>query len=177
MSDILFQYFKTPYGELKIASYDDQLCMCDWQYRKMRKQIDQRISKKLVAEFIEGNSDIIEETKKQLQEYFALKRREFNIPLLFAGSQFQQGVWSELLKIPYGKTETYFGLSLRLGDPKAIRAVAAANGANAISIIVPCHRIIGSNGKMIGYAGGMTATRKLLEFENDKRKELLLFEL
>ncbi len=176
MNIILFQYFKTPFGELKIASYDGRLCMCDWRYRKMREQIDQRINQKLGTEFKERTSDIIEETKRQLNEYFARKRRDFDIPLQFVGSDFQQRVWKELLNIPYGQTETYLGLSSRLGDIKAIRAVATANGANALSIIVPCHRIIGSDGKLIGYAGGLITKHKLLELENEQRKELLLFD-
>lgn len=176
MSDILFQYYKTPYGELKIASFEDKLCMADWHYRKQRGQVDNRISQKLNAEFKEETSDVIEETKKQLKEYFACTRKEFDIPLLLAGSDFQQKVWGELLKIPYGQTETYLGLSDRLGDPQAIRAVASANGANAISIIVPCHRIVGSDNKLIGYAGGMATKRKLLELEGARPKELLLFD-
>ncbi len=176
MGIIFFQYHKTPYGELKIASYEGKLCMCDWRYRKMRDAIDQRVSKLLNAEFVEKNSKIIEETKTQLQEYFAKERREFDIPLILAGSDFQKKIWEELLKIPYGETETYLGLTERLGDPNAIRAVAAANGANAISVFVPCHRIVGSDGKMTGYAGGINTKRKLLELEDESRKELLLFE-
>ena len=176
MSNIVFQYFKTLYGDLKIASFNGDLCMCDWRYRKMREVVDQRVCNTLNAVFKEGRSDIIEETKKQLQEYFAGERRDFDIPLLLAGSDFQKKVWETLLKIPYGKTETYLGLSERLGDTKAIRAVASANGANAISIIVPCHRIIGSDNKLVGYAGGTVTKRKLLELEGARQKELLLFE-
>lgn len=176
MNDILFQYYKTPYGELKIASYNDKLCMCDWRYRKMRDAVDQRVSNTLDAVFKEGTSDIIDETKRQLEEYFAGERRYFDIPLLLAGSDFQKKVWEALLKIPYGKTETYTRLSESLDDVKAIRAVAAANGANAISIIIPCHRIVGSDGKLVGYAGGITNKRKLLELEGARQKELLLFE-
>lgn len=176
MNAIIFQYHKTPFGEIKIASFGERLCMADWRYRKMREQIDGRVSQKLNAEFKEGSCGVIEETGKQLQEYFARKRRDFDIPLLLAGSDFQQKVWNELLKIPYGETETYLGLAERLGDTKAIRAAAAANGANAISIIVPCHRIVGSTGKLIGYAGGMNTKRKLLELEGARQKELLLFE-
>lgn len=175
MKDILFQYHKTPFGELKLASFDGKLCMADWRYRKMRDQIDKRISHYLSAEFKEGTSDVIEDTRRQLVEYFGSERREFDLPLLPAGSDFQQKVWEELLKIPYGQTETYLGLSKRIGDVKAIRAVAAANGANAISIIVPCHRIVGSDGTLIGYAGGKTTKRNLLELEGARQKELLLF--
>ncbi len=176
MGDIVFQYFKTPYGELKIASYEDKLCMCDWRYRKMREAIDQRVCNTLDANITKNSSATIDETKRQLQEYFAGERRYFDIPLLLAGSDFQKKVWEALLQIPYGKTETYIRLSENLGDVKAIRAVAAANGANAISIIVPCHRIIGSDGKLVGYAGGITNKRKLLELEGAWQKELLLFE-
>ncbi len=176
MNQIAFQYFSSPYGELKLASFEDKLCMADWRYRKMREQIDRRVEKDLDALFTEGDSDIIEETKKQLQEYFMSERKEFSIPLQFAGSEFQQRVWEELLKIPYGQTETYMGLSERLGDTKAIRAVASANGANALSIIVPCHRIVGSKGEMVGYAGGTRVKRKLLELEGAKNPELLLFD-
>lgn len=118
MNNIVFQYFKTPYGELKIASFNGGLCMCDWRYRKLKEAVDQRVSKMLDAVFIEGSTELIEETKKQLQEYFARERRNFNIPLLLAGSDFQKKVWETLLKIPYGQTETYLGLAERLGEAK-----------------------------------------------------------
>ncbi|MCF8381230.1 MAG: methylated-DNA--[protein]-cysteine S-methyltransferase [Bacteroidales bacterium] len=91
-----------------------------------------------------------------------LERTEFTIPLLPAGSDFQKKVWNALLQIPYGTTETYLELSKRLSNEKAIRAVASSNGANAIAIIIPCHRIIGSDGKLVGYAGGLEAKRNYL---------------
>ncbi|KAB2868464.1 MAG: methylated-DNA--[protein]-cysteine S-methyltransferase, partial [Bacteroidales bacterium] len=101
----------------------------------------------------------------------------FELPLLLIGTPFQKSIWNELLKIPYGKTETYMGLSQKLNNTKAIRAVAAANGANAISIIVPCHRIIGSNGELVGYAGGVDVKQKLLRLENSDNyaEQLKLF--
>ncbi len=163
---IHIEYVKTAYGELVIGEHNNQLCLCDWRYRKMRTSIDNRITKGLNAEFVEESSGIIELTKTQLSEYFEGKRNEFDIPLLLVGTDFQKKVWSALLEIPHGKTETYLSLSKKLGDEKAIRAVATANGANAISIIVPCHRIIGSDGNMIGYAGGLETKKKLLELEN-----------
>jgi len=104
--------------------------------------------------------------KKQLDEYFTNKREIFDIPLDLKGTDFQKIVWSELLKIPYGKTISYKELSLRLGDVKAIRAVGAANGANPVSIIVPCHRVIGSDGSLTGYAGGLWRKKWLLEHES-----------
>jgi methylated-DNA-[protein]-cysteine S-methyltransferase len=139
--------------------------MCDWKWRKMRNTIDARLKKGLDAEFVEAEDDIIKKTIIQLEEYVEKKRKLFDIPLLLVGSEFQKQVWEELMKVPYGETETYSGLSARIGKPEAIRATASANGANAISIIIPCHRIIGSNGDLTGYAGGLAVKKKLLELE------------
>lgn len=163
---IKIEYFKTPLGELILGSAMDKLCLCDWRYRKMRPSIDKRIKDGIDADYIEESSNIVTETKTQLTQYFNEERTEFDIPLLLIGSDFQKSVWNALLQIPFGKTETYSGLSRMLENEKAIRAVASANGANAISIIVPCHRIIGSNGRLVGYAGGLNVKRKLLSLEN-----------
>ena len=137
------------------------------KYRRMRTTIDKRIQKGLNAEYIEESSVVIEETIKQLQEYFASERKAFDIPLFTVGTEFQKSVWEGLLKIPYGATASYLELSKNIGNEKAVRAVASANGANAIGIIIPCHRIIGSNGDLVGYAGGLPAKKKLLELENN----------
>ena len=163
---IQITHHKTSVGELILGSYDNKLCLADWRYRKMRNAIDSRIQKGLNTTYVEESSEIIEKTIVQLSEYFDKERTEFTIPLLFVGTDFQKGVWNSLVKIPFGKTETYLGLSKILGNPKAIRAVATANGANAISVLVPCHRIIGSGGSLVGYAGGLPAKKKLLELEN-----------
>ncbi|MCK4920415.1 MAG: methylated-DNA--[protein]-cysteine S-methyltransferase [Bacteroidales bacterium] len=170
---ITIEYFKTAVGELILGSIDNKLCLCDWRYRKMRTSIDTKIQEALNAEYIEGSSEIIETTKSQLNEYFLGERIKFDIPLLLIGSDFQKTVWNALLQIPYGTTETYQGLSKRLANEKAIRAVASANGANAIAIIIPCHRIIGSDGKLVGYAGGLGAKNKLLNLENALNKDQL----
>ncbi|MDN5216891.1 methylated-DNA--[protein]-cysteine S-methyltransferase [Fulvivirgaceae bacterium BMA12] len=165
-NSIEIAYFKSPVGELILGAYGEKLCLCDWRHRKMRDAVDNRIKTRLNATYVPAFSDVVEETKVQLQEYFQGARREFNIPLLLAGSDFQKQVWQVLLQVPFGKTETYLGLSRKLGNQKAIRAVAAANGANAISIIIPCHRIIGTDGNLVGYAGGLPAKKKLLGLEN-----------
>jgi methylated-DNA-[protein]-cysteine S-methyltransferase len=177
MDSIYIEYFKTPLGELVLGSFEEKLCLTDWRYRKMRESIDARIKKGLQSEYKEGCSEVIEATKEQLTDYFNGKRTNFDIPLLFIGSDFQKRVWNELLKIPFGETESYLSLSKKLGDEKAIRAVASANGANAISIIVPCHRIIGSNDELTGYAGGLDAKKKLLQLEsaNESSEQLNLF--
>jgi len=162
---IITSYFKTPVGELILGSFENKLCLADWRYRKMRESIDSRIKKGLKTDFEKGRSEVIEETISQLNQYFNKEKTEFDIPLLLVGTDFQKQVWKSLIEIPHGKTNSYLELSKRLGNEKAIRAVATANGANAISILVPCHRIIGSDGSMVGYAGGLPAKKKLLELE------------
>ncbi len=172
---IFIQYYKSPVGEIILGSYDNKLCLADWRYRKMRNTIDKRIKSILKSDFTEGSSTVIEQTKIQLEEYFKQERKEFEINLLFVGTEFQKSVWEKLMEIPYGKTASYLQLSNNLNNTKAIRAVASANGANSISIIVPCHRIIGSNGKLVGYAGGLSTKKKLLQLEGAFGEQLSLF--
>ena len=167
MKYINIKYYDSPVGEILLGSYDGKLCISDWKYRKMRRAIDSRVQKSLQAEYVEKSSEVIEETIKQLEEYFAHKRKVFDIPLLMLGTDFQKSVWEGLIKIPYGKTASYLKLAKNIGNEKAVRAVATANGANAISILIPCHRIIGSDGSLTGYAGGLDVKRKLLELENN----------
>ncbi len=162
---VIVRFFQSPYGELLLGSYNDELCLCDWRYRKMRKAVDTRIQQGLQAEYAEGDSPVIKEAIVQLGEYFAEKRKSFDLPLRMVGTEFQQRVWKALLEVPYAATSTYAALTAKVAEPGAIRAVASANGANALSIIVPCHRIIGGNGELIGYAGGLPTKRKLLELE------------
>ena len=170
---ISITYYKTPFGELILGSHSNKLCLCDWRYRKMRSSIDKRIQKGLNAHFVEQNSKVIKDTKAQLVQYFKDDRTDFKIPLLMVGSNFQVTVWNALIQIPFGTTDSYLGLSKKLGNEKAIRAVATANGANAIAIMIPCHRIIGSNGSLVGYAGGLETKKKLLNLENALDKSQL----
>lgn len=123
----------------------------------------------LNAEYMQGSSEVLQLAKGMLDEYFARQRRTFDIPLLFVGSDFQKQVWEALQGIPYGSSCSYRDLAASIGNPKAVRAVAAANGANAISIIVPCHRIIGTDGSLTGYAGGLQAKRFLLDLETGNK--------
>ena len=167
MNIINIQTHKSPVGELLLGSYNGKLCLLDFKYRHMRTTIDKRLQKGLNAEYIEKSSVVIEQTIIQLKEYFEGKRKNFDIPLLTIGTDFQKSVWQGLLKIPYGTTASYLELSHNIGNEKAVRAVASANGANAIGILIPCHRIIGSNGDLVGYAGGLPAKKKLLELESN----------
>jgi methylated-DNA-[protein]-cysteine S-methyltransferase len=169
MNTINIQYFKTKFGELVLGSFDKKLCLCDWRYRTHRKSIDDRIQSALNANYTEKKTPVIEFAIRQLKQYFHHRRRHFTVPLLMAGTPFQCKVWDELVKIPYGATISYSDLALKLGNKLTIRAVAAANGANALSIFIPCHRVIGSDGDLVGYAGGLNAKKKLLELENPAR--------
>lgn len=113
----------------------------------------------------ESVSDVITECRQQLSEYLEGKRKEFELPLYQTGTDFQQKVWRQLMTIPYGKTISYMQMAKALGDPKCIRAAGTANGKNQLAIIVPCHRVVGSNGTLVGYAGGLNRKRWLLELE------------
>lgn len=168
MEKIQIHTYKSPVGELVLGSYQERLCLCDWAFRKMRKAVDFRIQNGLNAEFEPGKSKVIEQAIRQLEEYFEQKRKVFDIPHLLVGSEFQRSVWEKLGEIPFGETKTYLGLSKELGNPDAIRAVATANGANALSILIPCHRVVGSDGSLVGYAGGLEAKKTLLKLENAK---------
>ena len=162
---IRIKRYESPCGVLMLGSFGDKLCLCDWQVEKHRDHVDRRLKRILNAEFEEETSEVIEKAVEQLDEFFAGKRREFDVPLLFVGTDFQKTVWNELLKIPFGKTISYGEMARRIGMPKAVRAVANANGANSRSIFAPCPRVIGSDHSLTGYGGGLDAKRTLLELE------------
>lgn len=169
---IKIKRYESPCGVLLLGSFDDKLCLCDWQVEKHCDHVDRRLKRILHAEFEVGTSEVIEKAVRQLDEFFAGKRREFDVPLLFVGTDFQKTVWNELLKIPFGKTISYGEMAQRIGMPKAVRAVANANGANSMSIFAPCHRIIGSDHSLTGYGGGLPAKKFLLELESQPRLAL-----
>ncbi len=164
-STIYTKQYLSPIGELILGSYEDKLCLCDWQNEKRRTLIDKRLQKAFNATYSKQTTDIIEQSIEQLEEFFAHERTKFNIPLAFVGTDFQKLVWNKLLEIPYGETISYGEMAKQLDIPQSVRAVANANGANAISIFVPCHRVIGSNHQLTGYAGGIDAKRALLNLE------------
>lgn len=139
--------------------------MADWRYRKGRESIDRRVQKGLNATFIEEESPVLTLAKEELEAYFKGLRNTFDIPLLLVGTEFQKSIWQALLEIPFATTASYLDLAKGIHNEKAVRAVASAVGANAISIFIPCHRIIGSDGSLRGYAGGLEGKKKLLEVE------------
>jgi len=154
---------KTPVGPLRLVADERGLnTVCFLRGRK--KEAVQDDWKEDPAFFV----DVI----RQLQEYFVGALREFEIPLRMEGTEFQKKVWKNLQKIPYGETISYGELAKRIGDPKAVRAVGAANGQNPLPIIVPCHRVIGSNGSLTGFGGGLENKRRLLDLESAQRRLL-----
>lgn len=157
--------YQSPVGELIVGASGDKLCLCDWALEQRSSATCRRICRHLNAEYEEGITDTIDKAAAQLNEYFEGIRTEFTIPVQFAGSDFQCRVWSELMKIPYATTVSYAELARRIGNPKAVRAVASAIAANPVSILVPCHRVIGSNRRLTGYAGGIVAKEALLDLE------------
>ncbi len=168
MKNITINHHKTQIGELVIGSYDNQLCLLDFRYRKMRERVDNRLKRYLQADFVEGNDSVITTTKQQIDEYLQGIRKSFEIPLLLIGSDFQKQVWNELLTIGYGETASYLDIAKGINKPLSVRAVANANGANAIALIVPCHRIIETSGGLGGYGGGLSVKKRLLNLEGTK---------
>lgn len=146
-------FFTSPVGKLHIKASNEALVSISF------------VNEKAVELSQDIPSGIIEYIIRQLQEYFDGSRKVFDLPLLSEGTDFQRRVWKELREIPYGQTTTYSRLSDKLGDPKAIRAVGRANGQNPIPIVIPCHRVIGANNSLTGYAGGMERKRWLLQHE------------
>ncbi len=167
MNTICIQYFQSPFGEMILGTYDNKLCMADWRYRKDRTTVDNRLKKGLNATYIEEESPLLIFAKEELEAYFRGLRKTFEIPILLVGSEFQKKVWQSLMTIPFGDTSSYLNLAKAIDNEKAVRAVASAVGANAISIFIPCHRIIGSDGTLTGYAGGLETKKNLLEIENN----------
>ena len=160
MSKLETAYYKSPVGILKIIGNDGGIQIIDYTE-------ENSFEKKEIA------STLIKKCIFQLDEYFSGTRKEFEIDLNIKGTKFQEKVWQELLEVPFGKTRSYLQQTKAIGDVKAIRAVASANGKNPISIIVPCHRIIGSDGSLTGYAGGIWRKKWLLEHESGCKQQRL----
>lgn len=167
---IKIQYYQSPCGELVLGEYNLQLCLCDWYTKPCAQRNMQRLRRYFNAEFVEEPSSAIQLAEMQLDEYFKGHLKEFSVPQLMVGTDFQKSVWQALLDIPYGETRTYKQIAERIGCPKGVRAVAQAIGANRLAVVVPCHRVIGSNNNLTGFAGGLEAKKMLLDIESNKLK-------
>jgi methylated-DNA-[protein]-cysteine S-methyltransferase len=157
VNQINIKYHKTEIGELALGSFDGRLCVLGSGDDVKAGVLDGR--------FVVRDDDILERTGRQLDEYLSGTRKEFDIPLLLMGTDFQRSVWNALLQVPYGATASYLQIARAIGKEKAVRAVGNACRANPIGIIVPCHRIIGSDGSLVGYYGGLSLKRRLLNLE------------
>lgn len=146
------KYSNTKIGNIVILEEDKQIIAIE-------------INKEIQDDAIQTETPLLKEAEKQLQEYFTGKRKTFNLPLNPQGTKFMKEVWTALQEIPYGKTKTYGEIAKKVGNPKAARAVGMANHRNPIPIMIPCHRVIGSHGKLVGYALGMDKKEFLLEWE------------
>jgi len=155
---------QSPVGELRLIAGERGLRAILWGAEDA-----ERIASIDRDELVEGSTPVLDEAVSQLEEYFAGTRREFDLPLDPAGTAFQQSAWNVLRTIPYGTTISYGQQAEQLGDPNKARAVGAANGKNPLSIVVPCHRVVGSNGQLTGFAGGLDVKSWLLDHEHQPR--------
>jgi methylated-DNA-[protein]-cysteine S-methyltransferase len=155
---LFYKEMDSPVGKLKLIASTNALVAVLWEReRPDRVRLGHLIS--------DRQQPVLIEAERQLGEYFSGRRTKFDLPLEPRGSEFQQRVWRVLRKIPFGATRSYLDLAMELGSAKAVRAVGAANGKNPLSIIIPCHRVIGANGSLTGFAGGVDVKAKLLDFE------------
>jgi AraC family transcriptional regulator of adaptative response/methylated-DNA-[protein]-cysteine methyltransferase len=169
---------ESPLGELIAGATDEGICLLEFTDRKRAARECKELTKLLKQQFERGEHEHLTTLIKQVEEYFNGSRKEFSLPLITPGTDFQNDVWKELLKIPYGATRSYQEQANALNRPDSVRAVANANGMNRISIIIPCHRVIGSNGRLTGYGGGLKRKKWLLDHEkkfSGKAVDMLLF--
>ena len=156
-----------PLGAMLAGATDDGICLLEFADSDRVKKQSERLRKLLHAEVLEGTNAHLEALRIQLNEYFAGKRKLFDLRLVMPGTPFQQTAWKALRTIPYGETVSYQEEAELIGRPTAVRAVARANGDNPISIVIPCHRVIGKNGKLVGYGGGLWRKQWLLDLERE----------
>ena len=157
---MFYKIYDFEIGKLAICEENQKIVMVN----RVKTKDD---ADEIIKNNVQKETELIKNTKQQLDEYFAGKRKKFDIPIKLEGTDFQIKVWKELLKIPYGETCTYLDIAKHIGNPKAYRAVGMANNKNKIMIIIPCHRVIGSNKKLVGYAGGLNVKEKLLKLEKE----------
>lgn len=164
-SVILIDRLTTPIGPMFVCATETGICLLEFVDRRMLETEFEDLQKRLKATIINGENDHIKQLKVELQEYFAGTRKTFNVPLHTPGTDFQNRVWQVLQDIPFAETASYQQQAIKLDNPKGVRAVARANGMNRIAIVIPCHRVIGKDGSLVGYAGGLERKKWLLEHE------------
>lgn len=156
---------ETPLGTMIACATENGICLLEFSDRKMLETELKHLTKSLKAPIVQAENKYFDQLRSQLNAYFSGQSQSFDIPLDMIGTPFQRQVWNILLTIPYGTTASYAEQAKKLGNPSAVRAVANANGMNKISVIIPCHRVIGSDGSLTGYGGGLWRKKKLLDLE------------
>lgn len=176
MSDLLsYCTLSTPLGNMCCGIMNKKLVLLEFENEARVTGQLQQLATAFNATLTAAQPPLAEQVQQQLHEYFDQSRKTFDLPVLMVGSEFQQKVWASLLDIPYGRTTSYQQQAVKYGDIKAIRAVAKANGENRIGIVIPCHRVIGSNGSLTGYAGELWRKKALLELEGAFATQTSLF--
>ncbi|MHA2253481.1 MAG: methylated-DNA--[protein]-cysteine S-methyltransferase [Candidatus Kariarchaeaceae archaeon] len=165
VNQITYRTIDSTLGELIIGATKKGCCLVEFKDRKKLPKVKQTMEEIYSAEFVKGTNSILDQVEKELEQYFTSTLQQFSIPLDVQGSSFQLDVWMNLQNIPYGHTQTYKDIAREISKPLAVRAVGKANGENHLAIIIPCHRVIGSNGKLTGYGGGLWRKRALLDLE------------
>ena len=164
-SVIYTMHISTPLGNMLACTDDTGICLLDYAEQTSSTTLLDDLRERLQATVVPESHRYLEQVRIELQEYFAGQRQNFDVPLHTPGTPFRESVWQILQTIPYGQTRSYKEQAIALKRPDAVRAVAAANGQNRINIIIPCHRVIGSNGRLTGYRGGLDKKQWLLDFE------------
>jgi len=161
---------ETPLGLMVSCANEEGICLLEFSDRRMLPTEFATLTKRFKTTIEESGNRHFEILKKQLQEYFQKTRKEFTVPLSITGTPFQKKAWQALMKIPYGKTVSYIQQAKNIGSAESVRAVANANGMNTIAIIIPCHRVIGSDGQLTGYGGGLWRKKWLLDLEKEHKE-------
>ncbi|HEY6644040.1 methylated-DNA--[protein]-cysteine S-methyltransferase [Povalibacter sp.] len=169
-NSVSLDWIESPVGPLLAGATSEAVVLLEFSERKILEEQLETVHRRLKSPIIPRNNRLLDELRTQLREYFERRRRDFDLPLAYPGTAFQEKVWSALLRIPYGETRSYLHLARSIGDAKATRAVGTANGMNRIAIIIPCHRVINSNGELGGYGGGLWRKRILLDLEGGQEQ-------
>ena len=167
MNNIEYMFFDSPLGEMVAGATENGICFLEWEDRGGIERILKRVSKRYKMQAVQvKRNKFIKQLQVELKDYFDNKLEKFETPLEYTGTKFEQQVWNRLLKIKHGEIKSYGQIAKEVNNPKSVRAVGKANGANYISIVIPCHRVIASDGKLTGYGGKLWRKKYLLELES-----------
>ena len=162
---LMASWMESPLGPLVVAANKEGICLLEFTDRRMLETQFAILRQHFACAIVPGNHEHIDQLRDELARYFAHTLKEFTVPLVYPGSPFQQAVWEQLLRIPYGETRSYEDVACAVGCPGAQRAVGRANGENRLAIVIPCHRVVNKNGQLGGYGGGLWRKQYLLDLE------------